>query len=30
MIGINEIFWGMIIGLSLVAIDAWFIPGGMY
>ena len=30
MIGINEIWWGMIIGLTMIAIDAWFIPGGIY
>lgn len=30
MIGINEIFWGMFIGFTMVAIDAWFIPGGLY
>jgi len=30
MIGINEIFWGMIIGLLMIAIDDWFIPGGLY
>jgi len=30
MIGINEIFWGMMLGMLLIGIDKYLIPGGVY